>query len=154
MFDPFVPHGWHRYWRAVELPPLTDEAIDTLVEHAAAFTSPRSYCIVFQLGGALGRVGAEDTAYGQRDAAHNVNINAVWTEDDPEPERHIAWARDFFDALLPHAGGRVYVNFLGDEGRDRVRAAYGERNYERLARLKRVYDPSNLFRLNQNIQPG
>jgi hypothetical protein len=154
MFDRFVPHGWHRYWKSVELPPLTDEAIDTLVEHAAAQTSSRSYCIVFQLGGALNRVGAEETAYGQRDAAHNVNVNAVWTEDDPEPERHVAWARDFFDALRPHAGGRVYVNFLGDEGRERVRAAYGERSYERLARLKRVHDPSNFFRLNQNIRPA
>ena len=154
MFDPFVPHGWHRYWKAVELPPLTDEAIDTLVEHASAFTSPKSYCIVFQLGGALSRVGAEDTAYGQRDAAYNANVNAVWTEDDPEPERHIAWARDFFDALQPHASGRVYVNFLGDEGEDRVRTAYGERNYARLARLKQVYDPTNLFRLNQNIRPA
>jgi FAD/FMN-containing dehydrogenase len=83
-----------------------------------------------------------------------VNINAVWTEDDPEPERHIAWARDFFDALQPHTSGAVYLNFLGDEGQDRIRAAYGERNYERLARLKRVYDPTNFFRLNQNIQPG
>jgi FAD/FMN-containing dehydrogenase len=154
MFDQSVPHGWHRYWKSVELPPLTDEAIDTLVEHASAFTSPKSYCIVFQLGGALNRVGAEDTAYSQRDAAHNVNINAVWTEDDPEPERHIAWARDFFDALQPHASGRVYLNFLGDEGQDRVRAAYGERNYERLSRLKRVHDQTNFFRLNQNIQPG
>ena len=154
MFDPFVPHGWHRYWKAVELPPLTDGAIDTLVEHGATVTSPRSYCIVLQLGGALSRVGPEHTAFGQRDAAHNVAINAVWTEDDPEPERHIAWARDFFDALQPHTSGRVYVNFLGDEGQDRVRAAYGERNYERLARLKRAYDPTNFFRLNQNIQPG
>jgi FAD/FMN-containing dehydrogenase len=154
MFDPFVPHGWHRYWKSVELPPLTDEAIDTLVEHASAFTSPKSYTIVFQLGGALNRVGAEETAYSQRDAAHNVNINAVWTEDDPEPERHMAWARDFFDALESHASGRVYVNFLGDEGQDRVRAAYGKRNYERLARLKRVHDQTNFFRLNQNIQPG
>jgi FAD/FMN-containing dehydrogenase len=153
-FDPFVPHGWHRYWKSVELPPLTDDAIDTLVEHASVQTSPRSYCIVFQLGGALSRVGAEETAYSQRDAAHNVNINAVWTEDDPEADRHISWARDFFDAMEPHAGRRVYVNFLGDEGLDRVRAAYGERNYERLARLKRLHDPTNFFRLNQNIHPA
>src|SRR5262245_15615507 len=153
-FDPFVPHGWHRYWKSVEVPMLTDEAIDTLVEHAAAQTSPRSYCIVFQLGGALIRAGAEETAYSQRSAAHNVNINAIWTEDDPEPKRHIAWARDFFDALQPHGGGGVYLNFLGEEGQSRVRAAYGERTYERLARLKRVYDPSNFFRLNQNIEPG
>src|SRR4029453_9302561 len=87
MFDQSVPHGWHRYWKAVELPPLTDEAIETFVEHASAFTSAKSYCIVFQLGGALDRVGAEDTAYSQRDAAHNVNINAGWTEADPEPAR-------------------------------------------------------------------
>ena len=154
MFDASARHGWHYYWKSVELPPLTDEAIDTLVEHASVLTSPKSYCIVFQLGGALNRVGAEDTAYSQREAAHNVNINAVWTEDDPEPERHIAWARDFFAAMQPHTSGRVYVNFLGDEGQDRVRAAYGERNYERLARLKRVHDRTNFFRLNQNIQPG
>jgi FAD/FMN-containing dehydrogenase len=154
MFDPFVPHGWHRYWKSVELPPLTDDAIDTLVEHASAQTSPRSYCIVFQLGGAVSRVRGDETAFTQRDAAYNVNINAVWTEDDPEPARHIAWARDFFAALQPHARDRVYLNFLGDEGQDRVRAAYGERTYERLARLKRVHDPTNVFRLNQNIRPG
>src|ERR671924_1033289 len=114
MFDPVVPHGWHRYWKSVELPPLTDGAIDTLVEHASALTSPKSYCIVFQLGGALARAGEDETAFSQRDAAHNVNINAVWTEGDPEAERHIAWARDFFDAMQSHAGGRVYLNFLGD----------------------------------------
>jgi FAD/FMN-containing dehydrogenase len=154
MFDPFVPHGWHRYWKSVELPPLTDDAIDTLVEHAPPVTSPRSYCIVFQLGGALARVGKDETAFSQRDAAHNVNINAVWTEEDPDAERHIAWARDFFDAMQPHAGGRVYLNFLGDEGGNRVRQAYGARNYERLVELKRAYDPTNFFRLNQNIEPA
>jgi FAD/FMN-containing dehydrogenase len=153
MFDPFVPHGWHRYWKSVELPPLTDEAIDILVGHASIQTSPKSYCIVFQLGGALARVGADETAFSQRDAAHNVNINAVWTEDDFEGERHVAWAREFFSALQPEAGGHVYLNFLGDEGADRVRQAYGERQYERLVGLKRRYDPTNFFRLNQNIEP-
>ena len=153
MLDPSVPHGWHRYWKSVELPPLTDGAIDTLVEHASAQTSPKSYCIVFQLGGALARVGEDETAFTQRDAAHNVNINAVWTEDDVEGERHVAWAREFFSAMQSHAGERVYVNFLGDEGADRVRQAYGARQYERLAGLKRTYDPTNLFRMNQNISP-
>ena len=153
MFDPFVPHGWHRYWKSVELPPLTDDAIDTLVEHSSAPTSPKSYTIVFQLGGALARVGEDEMAFSQRGTAHNVNINAVWTEDDPEGERHVAWARDFFDAMQPHAGGRVYVNFLGEEGGSRVRQAYGARNYERLVELKRAYDPTNFFRLNQNIEP-
>ena len=153
MFDPFVPHGWHRYWKSVELPPLTDDAIDTLVEHSAAPTSPKSYTIVFQLGGALARAGEDETAFSQRDAAHNVNINAVWTEDDPAGERHVVWARDFFSAMQPHAGGRVYLNFLGDEGAERVRQAYGDRQYERLVELKRAYDPTNFFRLNQNIEP-
>jgi hypothetical protein len=148
-----VPHGWHRYWKSVELPPLTDDAIDTLVEHSSALTSPKSYCIVFQLGGALARVGEEETAFSQRYAAHNVNINAVWTEDDPEGERHVAWARDFFSVMQPHAGERVYLNFLGDEGADRVRQAYGARQYDRLAELKRAYDPTNFFRRNQNIEP-
>jgi FAD/FMN-containing dehydrogenase len=153
-FDPFVPHGWHRYWKSVELPVLDDAAIETLVEHAAAQTSPKSYCIVFQLGGALARVGTEETAFSQRAAAYNVNVNAVWTEDDPDAESHIAWARAYFDALLPHAGGRVYLNFLGEEGDNRVRQAYDARTYERLIELKRVYDPTNFFRRNQNIRPG
>jgi FAD/FMN-containing dehydrogenase len=154
MFDPFVPHGWHRYWKSVELPPLTDDAIETLVEHASVQTSPKSYCIVLQLGGALARVGEDETAFSQRDAAHNVAINAVWTEEDPGAERHIAWARDFFDAMQPHARDRVYVNFLGNEGPDRVRQAYGGAKYDRLVELKRAYDPTNFFRLNQNIEPG
>jgi FAD/FMN-containing dehydrogenase len=153
MLDPGVPHGWHRYWKSVELPALTDEAIDTMVEHAAAFTSPKSYCIVFQLGGAVSHVPEGDTAFSQRDAAFNVNVNAVWTPDDAEGERHIAWARDFFDALEPHARRRAYVNFLGDEGAERVRAAYGAEKYRRLVELKRAYDPTNVFRLTQNIEP-
>jgi FAD/FMN-containing dehydrogenase len=153
-FDPFVPHGWHRYWKSVELPCLTDDAIDTLVESASAQTSPLSYCIVFQLGGALGRVGRDETAFTQRDAAYNVNINAVWTPEDDDAERHIRWAGDYFSAMQPYARDRVYVNFLGDEGSDRVRHAYGAATYDRLARLKATYDPDNFFRLNQNIRPG
>jgi len=82
-----------------------------------------------------------------------VNINAVWTEDDAESDGHMGWARDFFEAMQPHAGDHVYLNFLGDEGADRVRQAYGADNYERLVELKRAYDPTNFFRLNQNIEP-
>jgi FAD/FMN-containing dehydrogenase len=153
MFDALVPHGWHYYWKSLELPPLTDAAIDTLVEHAAAMTSPRSYCIVFGLGGALGRVDPQSTAFAQRGAAHNVNINAVWTPEDGDAERHIAWAREYFDAMRPHARSGVYLNFLGDEGPDRVRAAYGPANHDRLVALKRTYDPTNFLRLNHNIDP-
>ena len=153
MFDPFVPHGWHRHWKSVELPQLTDAGIDTLVEHASGQTSPKSYCIVFRLGGALSRVAETETAYGQRDAAYNVNVNAVWTADDEDSDRHIGWARDFFDAMVPHARRRAYVNFLGDEGPERVRSAYGRETYRRLVELKRTYDPTNFLQLNQNIEP-
>jgi FAD/FMN-containing dehydrogenase len=153
MFDATVPQGWHYYWKSSELPPLSDGAIETLVAHAARQTSPRSYCITFHLGGALSRVGEEETAFSQRDAAHNVNINAVWTEDDEEPERHIEWARRFHDALEPFACDRVYVNFLGAEGAERVQSAYGDEKYERLTALKEKWDPSNFLRHNQNIEP-
>jgi FAD/FMN-containing dehydrogenase len=154
LFDPTVPHGWHYYWKSWEVPPLDDATIDVLVEQARRITSPRSYIIVFQLGGALARVGQEETAYGQRDAAHNVNINAVWLPEDADADAHVRWARECFDALEPAAAGRAYVNFLGDEGQERVRAAYGEARYARLVALKRRYDPDNVLRLNQNIDPG
>jgi FAD/FMN-containing dehydrogenase len=153
LFNPGVPHGWHYYWKSWELPPLSDGAIDTLVEHAARITSPRSYVIVFQLGGAIARVGEHETAYGQRGAAHNVNINAAWLPEDPAGEEHVRWARECYAALEPFGTGRAYVNFLADEGQQRVRAAYGEERYARLVALKRAHDPDNVFRLNQNIDP-
>jgi FAD/FMN-containing dehydrogenase len=154
LFDVGVPHGWHYHWKSWELPPLTDAAIDVIVDQAARIVSPRSYVIVFHLGGAVARVGEHETAYPQRDAAHNVNVNAAWLPDDPEPERHVAWARDCHAALEPFAAGRVYVNFLADEGQARVRAAYGEEKHARLAALKRTYDPDNVLRSNQNIAPA
>jgi FAD/FMN-containing dehydrogenase len=153
VFNAGVPHGWHYYWKSWELPPLQDAAIDTLVEQARRITSPRSYVIVFQLGGALARVGEHDTAFGQRDAAHDVNINAVWLPGDAARDEHVRWARECYAALEPFATGRTYVNFLADEGQQRVRAAYGEKRYARLVALKRVHDPDNVFRLNQNIDP-
>ena len=153
MFNAAVPHGWHYYWKSWEVPPLTDAAIDTLVERTAAITSPRSYIIVFQLGGALARP-AHDTAFGQRSEGHDVNINGVWLPDDPDAERHVQWTRDTYDALAPFGAGRTYVNFLGDEGSARVRAAYGPERYARLLALKRAYDPENVLRLNQNIDPA
>ena len=102
----------------------------------------------------MARVGEDDTAYGHRDAGHVVNINAIWTEDDPSSQQHVAWARDFWSSLAPLDPMGVYVNFLGDEGQDRVRAAYGEEKYRRLVELKDKYDPVNVFRINQNIPPS
>jgi FAD/FMN-containing dehydrogenase len=87
-----------------------------------------------------------------RDAPFLLNIAARWTEPT-ESDLHIGWARELHEAMAPFATGGVYVNFLGEEGHDRVRAAYGERAYQRLVELKRAYDPTNLFRVNQNIRP-
>ena len=112
-----------------------------------------SYIIVFQLGGAMTRP-ERDTAFGQRAEGHDVNINAVWLPGDEDGDRHAAWARETFDALAPHGLGRAYVNFMADEGPARVRAAFAPETYARLVALKRTYDPDNVLRLNQNIDPA
>jgi FAD/FMN-containing dehydrogenase len=94
---------------------------------------------------------SEATAFPHRTAQYGLLILAVWT-DPAETEKHIRWARESWEALLPFSAGRVYVNYLGEEGEDRVREAYGP-NYDRLVALKHKYDPTNFFRLNQNIKP-
>jgi len=152
MFDPLVPHGWHYYWKSCDTAGLTDDLIDTLVRHTEAITSPRSYTLVFHVGGAVARVDEEATAYHNRAAQHILNINAAWVADDPDPAVHIDWANGFYADVEPSATG-VYINFLGEEGDARVRAAYGGPTIERLRKLKTSYDPGNLFRLNQNIEP-
>ena len=151
--DPTVPHGWHYYWKSTDITGLEDGAIDGIVEHATAIESPRSYALIFQLGGALARIDEDATAYSHRSAAFNVNINGVWLPDEPIAEQEIAWTRGFFDALEPWQAG-VYVNFLGEEGEARVRTAYGEAKYGRLVALKDRFDPDNVFRMNQNITPS
>jgi FAD/FMN-containing dehydrogenase len=152
MFDATVPWGWGYYWKSWELDALTDGAVDALVDAASRLATPQTYVIVFQLGGAVARVPEDATAYPQRDAAFNVNINGVWT-DAADREAAVRWTRDTFEALRPYADGRAYVNFMGAEEPERVRAAYGERRYGRLVALKRRFDPDNVFRLNQNVVP-
>jgi FAD/FMN-containing dehydrogenase len=152
MFDASVPHGLHYYWKSDYLGPLDDAKIDTLVAHAWQAPSPASYTIMFHLGGAIRRIDGAATAFEDRNAEHALNINAVWA-DPQTTEGHIAWARAFWEAMHPLSTGGVYVNFLGAEGQERVRAAYGPDKYLRLMALKRKYDPTNLFRLNQNIPP-
>jgi FAD/FMN-containing dehydrogenase len=151
-FDATVPHGLRYYWKSHYLDELADEAIDTLLEHAWEHRSPRSYAIMFQLGGAVGRVPDDATAFSGRGAGYALNINAVATDAD-EYGQQAAWARRMWEATRPLSNG-VYMNFLGEEGQDRVRAAYGEAKYGRLVALKRAWDPDNLFRLNQNIPPA
>ena len=153
MFDAGVPHHWGYYWKSHYLPPLSDVAIDVLLDRSWRKASPASYTIVFHLGGAIARLAEDSSAAGGRDAAHAINVNAAWPEGGPH-HPDIAWCRDYFAALQPHATGEVYVNFLhNDEGEARIRAAYGAR-YERLARIKARYDPDNVFRSNQNIRPA
>ncbi len=153
LLDSTVPHGWHYYWKSTELGPLTEATIDTMVEHSSRIGSPLTYSVTFQLGGAIADIDEGTTAYSHRDAAHNININGIWRPHEPLADQESAWTRAFFDALEPHQTG-VYVNFLADEGQERVRAAYGDAKYARLADLKRRWDPDNVFRLNQNILPA
>lgn len=152
MFDSGVPHHWGYYWKSHYLPPLSDGAIDVMLEHSWRKASPASYAIVFHMGGAISRHNEDETAASGRDAMHALNVNAAWPEGGPH-HPDIAWCREYFAAMESHATGGVYVNFLhNDEGEDRVRAAYGNK-YDRLAQIKARYDPDNVFRSNQNIQP-
>ncbi len=153
LLDATVPQGWCYYWKSHDVQALKDDLIDTLIEHTWRITSPRSYTLIPHLGGAVTRVREEATAYSHRSAGHAVNINAVWLPDDPEADRHVAWVRDLFAALEPYSAG-VYLNFLGAEGPDRVRAAYGEAKWDRLSALKRTWDPGNFFHHNQNVPPA
>ena len=153
MLDASVPHHWGYYWKSHYLPPLTDGAIETLVDRAWQRTSAASYTLIFHLGGAIAGLPEDSSAAGGRDAAHAINFNAAWPEGGPS-HPDIAWCREFFTAMEPHATGGVYVNFLhNDEGESRIRAAYGSR-YERLASIKARYDPGNVFRSNQTIRPS
>jgi hypothetical protein len=151
-FDPSFRHGWWYYVRSCDVAELTDDVIDIVVEHGARIMSPVSSIALWQMGGAVARVGESETAFNGRDAGFTFNINGnSQTADGFEGERR--WARDYWSALAPHHTS-VYVNFLMEEGEARVRQAYGADKYDRLKALKRTYDPTNFFRLNQNIKPG
>jgi FAD/FMN-containing dehydrogenase len=153
MLDDGFQAGPHVYWRSHFLTGIPDEAIDILVAGANAAPSPMSSVLIEHLGGAVARVGKEETAFDHRDAEYNFAVIAVWT-DPAEADANIAWARELWNAIQPFARG-VYVNYLGvGDDTDRVRAAYGPEKYARLAALKREVDPENLFRRNQNIPPA
>ncbi|HEY1514543.1 MAG TPA: FAD-binding oxidoreductase [Gaiellaceae bacterium] len=145
--------GFDNYWKAEYLASLSDEVIEVVVEHFGALTSPLSDIKIGVLGGgAIADVPSEESAYTHRAAPFILNINTRW--DDGEDERHIAWTRDFWEAARPFSAGGVYVNFLGQEGAGRVLEAYGAEKFERLVALKRRFDPTNFFRINQNIPPS
>jgi FAD/FMN-containing dehydrogenase len=151
MFDLSFQHGWWYYMRACDVAQLTDEVIDITVDHSLRIKSPLTAFPIWQLGGVVARVGEDETAFGGRSAGHTFNITAATeTAEGFDGERE--WVRNFWSALEAYHIG-VYVNFLMEEGEERIRQAYGARKYDRLKALKRRYDPDNLFRLNQNIRP-
>src|SRR4051794_1597118 len=154
MLDALNPPGNRVYWKSSILRNIDDQVLDTIIESAENCPSPLSAALLEFYGGAMNRVGAQDTAYPLRDAMYALNVIAAWT-DAAQDAPNIAWARGMWDAVQPFSPGSVYVNFLGvgDASDDRVRAAYGP-NYARLAQIKAAYDPMNLFRLNHNIKPG
>jgi FAD/FMN-containing dehydrogenase len=152
MFDPSFPHGRWYYFKSCDVAELTDDVIDITVEHSLRIQSPLTSFPIWQMGGAVARVGEDDTAFGGRQAGFTYNIGGC-TEDSDGFEDEREWVRTFWSALEPYHT-TVYVNFLGDEGQERVRQAYGAVKYDRLQGLKRKYDPDNFFRINQNIPPA
>ncbi len=152
MLDEGAPSGMQNYWKSDYLTELSDRAIDTIVDFTGRARSPLTQVHIHHIAGHVSRVGNDENAYGHREAPFALNIIAMW-QDPREKEEHVNWAKEFFAAMRPYASGGVYVNFLGEEGDARVRAAYGKTAYERLVTLKNKYDPTNFFRLNQNIKP-
>jgi FAD/FMN-containing dehydrogenase len=150
--DPLLVPGFRNYWKSHDFRQLSDGLIDVLLAYAGRIPDPHSEIAFGQLGGAISRVPDDATAYGHREAEFMMNVHGRWTEPDRD-EACIGWARELFRAAAPFATGGVYVNFLTGEEEDRVRAAYGP-NYERLVEIKNRYDPTNLFRMNQNIRPS
>jgi FAD/FMN-containing dehydrogenase len=140
-----------RYWKSSFLKDPGDHVLDIALEYADQMASPHSMILLYMVHGAACRVPAEATAFGLRDALWNLDVIGQWTEP-MEGEQHIAWVRQCWGALAPYDSGGVYVNHLGADEPERVRAAYGN-NYERLGVVKQQYDPMNVFRQNQNIRP-
>jgi FAD/FMN-containing dehydrogenase len=152
MFDPLLAPGARNYWKSHNFTALNDAAIDIVLQYAAGVPTPHCEIFLGLLGGRANVPAPDATAYPHRDVAYAMNVHGRWL-DAADDARGMAWARDFFTAVAPHAAGSVYINFLtADEG-GRIREAYGP-NYARLQAVKKRYDPYNLFRFNHNIPPA
>lgn len=151
MFDPLYPPGLQHYWKADFVSELSDEAIRRHIEHGSRLPTPISTTHLYPVNGVAHHVGNNGTAWSYRDA----NWSVVIVGADPDPankDRIVNWARQYWEALHPYSAGGAYVNFMMDEGEERIKASYRD-NYERLAAIKGKYDPANFFRVNQNIKP-
>jgi FAD/FMN-containing dehydrogenase len=153
LLDAAAPKGMQNYWTADFYEDLPDKAIDVIAERGAKPVSPLTQIILVPGGGAIARVDEEATAFGQRNAAWNIHYLSMWP-DPTDTEKNIAYTREFNGAMKPWSTGRAYLNFLGDEGSARVEAAFGPEKFARLQALKDEWDPTNLFRINQNIPPS
>jgi FAD/FMN-containing dehydrogenase len=151
MLDSGAPFGLLNYWKSSYLQSLDDTVMDLIVEYFHRTPSPLTQIHIQHLQGAVSRVGEDETAFSHRDALCVINLVSKWT-DAADSETNIQWTRDFANQLEPHSVG-AYVNFMGAEGHDRVRAAYSPATYTRLVELKNKFDPMNFFCLNQNIRP-
>jgi FAD/FMN-containing dehydrogenase len=151
-FDPLLAAGARNYWKSHNFSTLEDGLFDVVIESVQKLPSPQCEIFFAALGGATMRPAPDSAAYPHRDARFVINVHGRW-ENPADDARGISWARNFFEASAPFASGGVYVNFMTADEADRVRAAYGP-NHERLARVKRRYDPENLFRVNQNVKPS
>lgn len=151
-FDGLVQHGGRNYWKSHHMTELSNGCIDKILEFAAKM--PTTECEVFipHMEGAPSRVPEKDTAFAHRKTPFLLNIHTRW-QDISQDDYCLEWARDFHKATEPYAKG-VYVNFLSDEGTDRVKDAYSKDVWKRLVQVKNKYDPDNFFRMNQNISPS
>lgn len=152
-FDPLLTPGARNYWKSHNFSHLSDGAVETVIKYANSLPSPQCEIFIGLIGGQAARVDPEATAYSQRDTQFVLNVHGRW-ETAAEDQRCISWARDFFDAAAPHATGGVYVNFMTQEEMDRIPAAYKPDAWARLVTVKTKWDPTNLFRMNQNIKPA
>ena len=156
MMDDDFPAGRQNYWKSNFLKGLDPEAIQIIVDHVVKAPSPYSKVAIEQFSGAVNRVGMNETAFNHRNARYNLLIVGIWV-DPAAKAQNVKWVRDLWEAMRPFSSDGVYVNYLGqeaDEGAERVKSAYGPEKYARLVALKEKYDPTNLFRLNQNIRPS
>ena len=153
LIDASSPKGLLNYWSADFVAELPDEAVDTFVEHATKPVSPMSQMLILADGGAIARVDEDAAAFGQRTAPFDTHFLSMWA-DPADTELNIAYVRAIATAMKPWTTGRAYLNFLGDEGLDRVEAAFGPEKFAKLQALKDKWDPRNLFRHNQNIPPS
>ena len=152
-FDPLLAPGARNYWKSHYFTELRDEALDAIISFAGNMPSPHCEAFIGVLSGAANRVSPDAMAYAHRDVKFVLNVHGRW-EQASEDQKCIDWSRRLFAACTPYASGGVYVNFMtDDEGGGRITAAYGS-NFERLAQIKKKYDPQNLFHLNQNIKPA